>query len=51
MKNCGIAHGLFDTALPCTNWSQMMYRKITEATTDTIDPILETRFHAAKASG
>lgn len=24
VKNCGTAHGLFETALPCTNWSQMM---------------------------
>jgi len=29
----------------------MMYRKITVAITDTIEPILEIKFHAAKASG
>lgn len=51
VKNCGTAHGLFDTALPCTNWSQIIYRKITVATTEIIDPILEIRFHAANASG
>jgi hypothetical protein len=51
VKNCGTAHGLFETALPCTNWSQMMYRKIIEATTEIIEPILDTKFQAAKASG
>jgi hypothetical protein len=51
VKNCGTAQGLLDTALPCTNWSQMMYRNNTVATTEIIEPILETRFQAAKASG
>jgi hypothetical protein len=29
----------------------MMYRKIIEATTEIIEPILDTKFQAAKASG
>lgn len=51
VKNCGTAQGLFETALPCTNWSQMMYRNSAEATTEMNDPKLEIRFQAAKASG
>lgn len=51
MKNCGTAQGLLDTALPYTNWSQMMYRNRTVATTEIIEPKLDTRFQAAKASG
>lgn len=38
VKNCGTAQGLFETALPCTNWSQIMYRNSAEATTEMNEP-------------
>ena len=51
MKNCGTAQGLFETSLPYTNWSQIMYKNNTVATTEIIEPKLEIKFQAAKASG
>lgn len=51
MKKDGIAQGLFETVVSLVNKSYIMYINTPVATTERIEPKLDTAFQYAKASG
>jgi hypothetical protein len=51
VKNTGTNQGFLPTSLPFTNKSYIIYINNNVATTETIDPKLDTAFQPSKASG
>lgn len=51
VKNTGTDQGLLATMCPLANRSQMIYPNKTVATTEIIEPKLDTAFQAENASG
>lgn len=51
VKKTGTNQGFLPTSLPFTNKSYIIYINNNVATTETIDPKLDTAFQPSKASG